>query len=132
MLNDAIAVPVSAAFAALVTIELILVLPLGAISYRGLAVAQKAARLLANRSVSQHWKERALLLYAAESLGASLRIGCIIFGVFGFFSVVFLASLSALLLRQGDLSALLGIDTLLAASVLAAVYAPLRTRSRSV
>lgn len=62
------------AIATIAAVELVLRLDVGGTIRRLLAVVRKVLRLMKSDTISDHWKERALLAYSGQMFSASLRL----------------------------------------------------------
>jgi hypothetical protein len=62
----------------IVLVELLLRLPVAAIVSNIGLVSRKAVRTLAARRVSDHWKEKALLVYSRSLFVSSVKLGAVL------------------------------------------------------
>lgn len=109
----------------IVVVEIALRLPLAAIAARAQATATKALRTMRAPGVSDHWKERVMLAYAATMLGCTLRLAAMLALIFG---VVGLLALGFEMVAPGFGEFLLGLTGLALSLVFATAYVSLRRR----
>lgn len=115
-------------FATIIVVELVLASPL--ISLLGTLAVQsrKSVRLIGNRAVSDHWKERVLPIYAIIILRTSLL--CLLWMI-SLFMIFALGLYAGAWLFAGDFegfAALQRIDYMLASILTAIVYLTARRR----
>ncbi|MGB0749339.1 MAG: sulfotransferase [Magnetospiraceae bacterium] len=108
-------------------VELVLVLPFVPTAQTVIGASQKAARTVAAKRISDHWKEKAMAAYAGRTFGATLALAGLLLI---FFIVAGGLSWGIDLLAPGFLGFALGGPGLLLSLGVASVYAVLRHKLR--
>ena len=117
------------AIATIAAVELVLRLDIAGRIRRLLTVVRKVLRVAKSNTISDHWKERAMLAYAGQMLVASLTLLTMFFLVL---SPLAIAVAVGAWMSVPLLALLMGMPGVLACILIACVYLPLRRRLQHV
>ena len=117
------------AVATIAAIELVLLLDIAGRIQRLLTVVRKVLRVAKSNTISDHWKERAMLAYAGQMFAASLTLLALFLLVL---SPLAIAAAVGIWVNIPFLALLMDVAGVLACIVIACIYLPLRRRLRHV
>jgi hypothetical protein len=117
------------AIATIAAVELVVRLGIGSTIRRLLAVVRKVLRIMKSDTISDHWKERAMLAYAGQMFSASLMLLAMLLLAVAPFAI--LAALGAWI-GMPFFALLLSGTGVLVCIAIACAYLPLRRRLNHV